>query len=113
MIRISGVEKALTGLREVCEEAAERVAEVLEESAGELADRARGYAPARTGRLRESIGFRRLGRGRVVVEASAPYAGYVEFGTSRTPPRRFIQRALEETLDRLKTRLAARSIFFS
>ncbi|MEM1943777.1 MAG: HK97 gp10 family phage protein [Candidatus Caldarchaeum sp.] len=112
MIRVSGVEKALTGLREICGKAAERVAEVLEESAGELADRARGYAPARTGRLRESIGFRRHGHAGFVVEASAPYAGYVEFGTSRTPPRRFMQRALEETLDRLKTRLTAQRIFF-
>jgi HK97 gp10 family phage protein len=92
------VERAVEGIGRATEEVLDEVEGLLGRVAGAVAARARDYAPVRTGRLRESIESRRAGRLKYVVRASAPYAGYVEFGTSRTPPRRYMQRALAEAL---------------
>ncbi|MEM4417831.1 MAG: HK97 gp10 family phage protein [Nitrososphaerota archaeon] len=59
---------------------------------------ARELCPVRTGRLRASIKAGREGPLRYVVEASAPYAGYVEFGTSRMPPKPFMGPAISIAL---------------
>jgi HK97 gp10 family phage protein len=68
--------------------------------AGLVARQARRIVPVRTGRLRESIhvtpeteaGFAGVAQAGVV--ADAPYAGFVEFGTSRMSPRPFLGPAL-------------------
>lgn len=62
-------------------------------------DRARGLAPMRTGKLRASLyatkgpanqrGILMGSKGRV-----APYAFFVEFGTSKMPPRPFFRPAI-------------------
>ncbi len=93
------VERAVEGLGRAAEEVLDEVDGLLGRVAGAVAAKARDYAPVRTGRLRESIESKRAGRLRYLVRASAPYAGYVEFGTSRTPPRRYMQRALAEALN--------------
>ncbi len=93
------VERAVEGLGRAGEEVLDEVDGLLGRVAGAVAAKARDYAPVRTGRLRESIESKRAGRLRYLVRASAPYAGYVEFGTSRTPPRRYMQRALAEALN--------------
>ncbi|MEM4281502.1 MAG: HK97 gp10 family phage protein [Candidatus Caldarchaeum sp.] len=98
MIRIHGLKEAVAGLAQEGEKALDYVGKLLGETAAKTAEKARVYAPVRTGRLRESITHRRVGKTAYLVEAAAPYAGYVEFGTSRFPPRSFMRRALTEAL---------------
>ena len=64
--------------------------------AGEtVAETARELAPRRTGALRDSIVVARDPvTGQATVEARAPYAAYVEFGTVRRPARPFLGPAL-------------------
>lgn len=63
--------------------------------AGLVATAARSFAPRRTGRLASSISPQRRpgGGGRAVV--SAPYAGYVEYGTRHMRGRHYLKRAVE------------------
>jgi HK97 gp10 family phage protein len=49
--------------------------------ATEIARRAQDIVPVRTGNLRDSIHVERNGYADYAVVASAPYAGFVEFGT--------------------------------
>lgn len=68
-------------------------------SARVVAD-AKRLAPVDTGRLRNSIGTTAagesgmLGSQSVSVVATAPYAGFVEFGTSRNPPQPYMRPAV-------------------
>jgi HK97 gp10 family phage protein len=105
VIRVLGVERALRGLAKFGEDAVKHVEKMLAAAAVECMERARENAPVRTGRLRESITVSRHGKLAYVVEASAPYAGYVEFGTSRQRPRRYMQTALLQTLQTLRRQL--------
>jgi len=71
----------------------------LKEAAGELAaaviaERAAELAPVDTGELRGSIGPQRLGEGWAVV-ASAPHAGYVEYGTSKMAAQPYLRPAAQ------------------
>lgn len=59
--------------------------------ADNAAERMRQMAPSRTGALKRSI---RSAHGEVVAEA--PYAAFVEFGTSDTPSQPFFRPALHE-----------------
>ena len=62
---------------------------------------ARSLAPVRTGRLRSSIYWRASGfyLGEwVEFGASAPYAGFVEYGTRYMAPRPFMRPALERAM---------------
>lgn len=52
---------------------------------------AKQVCPVRTGFLRDSIHIENTGPTEVKLVASAPYAGYVEFGTSRMTGRHFMQ----------------------
>lgn len=60
------------------------VAQKLGSEAG--ADSARSYAPVLTGALRTSIEVDKDGYG-----SDLDYAGFVEFGTSDTPPQPFME----------------------
>ncbi len=75
--------------------AAQRWAEGLtSEAAGEIQHEARQRVHVVTGRLYESIQIREEGGG-YVVEATAPYAGYEEFGTRYRPPHPYFYPAVE------------------
>jgi len=55
---------------------------------------AKGFCPVQTGRLQRSI-YGYVSRDLILkVGASAPYARYVEYGTSRMAPRAFLSMAL-------------------
>jgi len=62
----------------------------LDTSAGRIANAAKGFAPVRTGRYVSSIVVgHELGEGGGQIaqaRATAPYAAYVEWGTSRPTP---------------------------
>jgi HK97 gp10 family phage protein len=74
---------------------------------------ARRRAPVRTGRLRASISAqpeRRLAANEAAwrVQASAPYAGYVEYGAGRSRPRPFLGPSVLLARQELRARWARR-----
>ncbi len=82
----------------------ERVQQVLQNGAIRLAERAREFAPVRTGHLMASIkaniGERTESEAAfdpVQVIADTPYASFIEFGTSKMRAQPFLRPATEET----------------
>ena len=74
---------------------------------------AQAEAPVRTGRLRDS-GHVEPGtrRGQHLVVFDAPYAGFVEFGTSRMKANPFFRRAIARSRDEVAAILAGRGETF-
>jgi HK97 gp10 family phage protein len=72
----------------------EDVKSLLAELAVDVARDARRIVPVRTGRLQRSIGVRSVNSETAVVEASAPYAGYVELGTRYMKAQPYLKPAL-------------------
>ena len=64
-----------------------------------LRDEAKRRAPVRTGFLRSKITAKKAGRNGADVISAAPYAAYVEYGTSKMAPRSHMRPALEATID--------------
>lgn len=64
-----------------------------------LRDEAKRRAPVRTGFLRSKITAKKAGRNGADVISAAPYAAYVEFGTSKMAPRSHMRPAIEATMD--------------
>lgn len=82
--------------------------QTLQAGADQLVESAKGVAPVLTGRLRDSIHTTEASATRAVVEASAEYAGFVEYGTSRMSAEPYITpsipeavRVIQETATRL------------
>lgn len=69
------------------------VTDVLESTAKAVAKDARAKAPVATGRLRSSITSEMDGD-TAIVRAEAPYAAYVELGTSRAGAQPYLKPAL-------------------
>lgn len=70
---------------------------------------AQRLAPVDTGFLRSSIGVTYSGAGAsfsAQIAATAEYAGFVEYGTSRTPPQPFLGPAFDQHLPRLEAAMA-------
>jgi HK97 gp10 family phage protein len=76
--------------------------EFSNESSRLIADRARRKAPYRTGRLRSSI---KALNGRV--EAQAPYALFIEYGTKKMKAKPFLRTAINELIEELRRILAS------
>lgn len=64
-----------------------------------LRDEAKRRAPVRTGFLRSKITTKKAGKNAADVISAAPYAAYVEFGTSKMAPRAHLRPAIEATMD--------------
>lgn len=64
-----------------------------------LRDEAKRRAPVRTGYLRSNITAAKAGRNAADVISSAPYAAYVEYGTSKMAPRAHLRPAIDATMD--------------
>lgn len=65
--------------------------------ADKIAATARQNAPVRTGRLRASIATQSIRSGfEAEVFATAPYAAFPEYGTSRQAPQYYMTRAFEQ-----------------
>lgn len=78
--------------RVTAEQAGDRAAALL---ALKLRNEAVQRCPVDTGRLRQSIGVKRIGEGRYRVGTNVTYAPYVEFGTRRTRAQPFMRPAVE------------------
>ncbi len=81
----------------------------LKETAQDILENLKGAgpnaAPLRTGRLRAGYFMRRAGVLSVWITNRVPYAGYVEFGTSRRAPRPHFRPAMIWGQQRLAERL--------
>lgn len=64
-----------------------------------LRDEAKRRAPVRTGYLRSNITAAKAGRNAADVISAAPYAAYVEYGTSKMAPRAHLRPAIDATMD--------------
>ena len=64
-----------------------------------LRDEAKRRAPVRTGYLRSNITAAKAGRNAADVISAAPYAAYVEYGTSKMAPRSHMRPAIDATMD--------------
>jgi HK97 gp10 family phage protein len=86
------------------------IEEAMEETGAAMVRRAREVVPVRTGRLRDSIhaaveggsGHRTL-----VLAADAPYADFIERGTSRHPAKPYIRPAVDAEGPKLGDRIRA------
>ena len=64
-----------------------------------LRDEAKRRAPVRTGYLRSKITAAKAGRNAADVISAAPYAAYVEYGTSKMAPRAHLRPAIDASMD--------------
>jgi HK97 gp10 family phage protein len=82
-------------LRKLPAVVAAEMPQIMSHAAERVAETARGLAPRRSGALRDSIVVARDPvTGQATVEARAPYAAFVEFGTVKRPARPFLGSAL-------------------
>jgi HK97 gp10 family phage protein len=91
-IRVTGAARLETTLNRAARDV-ERMEEATARAAELVAEDAARRAPKRTGRLARSV-VSRPRAGVAQVAATAPYGMFVEYGTSRNPPRPFMRPAL-------------------
>ena len=108
---MKGLEKALKALEAAPETLRQIGAQELSDGADRIVALARQIVPVKTGRLQQSIDVKELKPSEltVTVGASAPYAGFVEYGTSRMAERPYMRPAIDavgpEIVENMKRRL--------
>lgn len=100
-ITVTGFKQAIDGLQLLTNRAYPLAVKTLQEAGREMADEARANAPVKTGRLRASIGSEDTPTG-AIISAKAPYAGFVEWGTSRMTGRGYMSAAAGQVFDKLQ-----------
>ena len=99
-MRGAGVKKMAWRLKKLPGRLEGEMAGAVTASAVRAADTARRLVPVDSGALQRSIAHETAGL-KAVVSASAPYAGIVEYGSSRSLPRPFMLPAAREGRDAL------------
>lgn len=94
-VKVEGLERFVEGMRGFRVDVQTAIREASEWTAMEAANRARSRAPVRTGRLRGSIQTL-TASAESKVQVTAPYAGYVEFGTRRMRAQPFLRPSVQE-----------------
>jgi HK97 gp10 family phage protein len=102
IVGLDRVRDALTNAPHTIRVAANRVAD---EEIPKIVTRARELAPVRTGRLRNSIYWRKTGFLGYEVGARVFYAGFVELGTRFMRARPYLRPAIEEKLPEIREEL--------
>jgi len=91
------VEQGLSAaLQQLIEQYPEAVGAALMRIAERVLETSNVLVPVRTGFLKSTMGIRHDNNFMVTLFATAPYASYVEFGTSRMSARLFLTHALEQ-----------------
>ena len=98
-VRIVGLREARQKLRLLRTEVSSKSRVRLAALAGAFVEKAKQLAPVETGRLRNSIVMQGEGSFKIVAEAKAPYAGFVEYGTRPHEIRPRRRRFLRFTVD--------------
>ncbi|BER92690.1 hypothetical protein M15_14340 [Atrimonas thermophila] len=101
-IRVVGVASAIEAIKRKGKMYEEKLAKVIPEAALNIQREAKHLAPIRTGNLRNSIQAELPERLRAYVKAYAPYAHFVEYGTSKMKARPYMRPAVEKERTRLK-----------
>src|SRR5690606_14108631 len=105
MIEIDGAAEGRR-LKRMFEEASDQITadseRLLEVAVIKMENDAKAMSPVDTGRLRNSIGHRKLSHAEWEVGTSTPYARDVEYGTMRTRPQPFLRPAFERNMEQLK-----------
>ena len=88
------------GLEPLSDEAIDRIqtesAIILDEYGQEMETTAKQLVPVRTGNLRESIRHERADVEHLWLQAEAPYAAYVEYGTRKMTAQPYLEPAIEQ-----------------
>ena len=91
------IEQGFTAaIQQLIEQYPEAVGASLMRIAERVLNTSNTLVPVRTGFLKSSMGVRQDNNFQVTFYANAPYAGYVEFGTSRMAARLFMTLALQQ-----------------
>ncbi len=98
-VKADGLEEALNGLIGISAGLKPISKAALQDVAEDVVAKARQNAPVKSGRLQGSIDVQATGDDFVVVGATAPYAGFVEYGTRKMLPRPFMAPALAYVAD--------------
>ena len=105
-IEIQGIEEVSRKMDQMAEDIQGTPMEMGMRDATMLVTRqARINAPVDTGRLRASIAPEVRQQGRTVqgiVGSNVRYAPFQEYGTDRTPGKRYLQRAFEDNIEKIK-----------
>ncbi len=94
---VEGLTQYELRIRKFREDLTPHLAKALEQVAESIVATAKAIVPVRTGRLRDSIRWQRGTETSILVQAggpAAPYAGYVENGTSTMAARPFLYPAI-------------------
>jgi HK97 gp10 family phage protein len=94
-LQVEGAQELAEQMRKLDRAMYQRVQRRLQEIGVSMRNWARQLAPVRTGRLRDSI-FSRVQGWELKFGATAAYAEFQEFGTSRIQPKRFLSQAVEQ-----------------
>lgn len=89
--RVKGLDKLKARLAAVRKRITTSNEEALLELGEEMRTRMKAAVPVDTGTLRDSIKVEKKGGGITVGPRGVDYAGYVEFGTSRSPAQPYIR----------------------
>ena len=95
-IQVSAQQALTHALESYLEQYPWAVASAMKTVADRILDTSNVLVPVRTGFLKSTLGYRQDSNFQFVFYATAPYAGYVEFGTSRMAARLFLTRAIEQ-----------------
>lgn len=109
-IEVTGLEEAMRKMGNLKAKLHDEVTQAVKEVADMVVDEAKTYAPIRTGVLKRSIQIKEVDNfnSAVTIEAAAPYAGFVEYGTSKQPPQPFMRPPLDHAVDELPRRILAK-----
>lgn len=75
-----------------------KVDATTEEFCRDVVKSAKTRAPHRTGKLKWSIRYTKDKQNQFTIEAGAPYAGFVEYGTRKMAPQPFLEPAIKSQL---------------
>ena len=105
-VDVEGEEEIYRLIAQIAEQAPIQLDALLEETAYNIRDDAREFAPVKTGRLRRNIVVQRLRQFHYYVVSKAKYSIYVEFGTWKMHARPFLRMAYHKNIEPLRARLS-------
>jgi HK97 gp10 family phage protein len=94
-VRVSGLDELKSFMDKLPQKIGESIDDIMGVAAAMIETDAKRIVPVRTGTLQRSIQTEHLGFKQWVVGSKVFYAGYVEFGTSRSHARPYLRPALE------------------
>lgn len=89
--RVKGLDKLKKRFSDIRKRITTSNDEALQELGKEIQTRMKAACPVDTGKLRDSIDVEKKGKGITVGPRGVDYAGYVEYGTSRSPAQPYIR----------------------